>query len=150
MRINGQELTPKPEWRAASLLAILRDELGLVGAKFGCGVGSCGACTVIVDGTAQRSCVLPSEAVAESSVETIESLAAGGTLHPVQQAWLDTHTPQCGYCQAGQIMTAVALLRERPRPTDAEIDAAFIGNLCRCGTYDRIRRAVKLAAGIGR
>jgi isoquinoline 1-oxidoreductase alpha subunit len=127
------------------LLWALRDIAGLKGTKFGCGVAACGACTVIIDGLAIRSCSLPVGAVT-GDVRTIDGLADGDSLHPVQQAWIDEQVPQCGYCQAGQIMNAVALLEEVPYPTDAEIDDAMNGNLCRCGTYPRIRAAIKRAA----
>lgn len=127
------------------LLWVLRDHIGLTGTKFGCGMALCGACTVHLDGQPVRSCVLPVAEVAGRSVETIEGLGKDG-LHPVQQAWIAENVPQCGYCQAGQIMSAVALLRTRPQPTDDEIDAALSPNLCRCGTYQRIRRAVHRAA----
>ena len=131
------------------LLWVLRDELRLTGTKFGCGIGACGACTVHVDGQAQRSCVLPVKAVVGRRVVTIEALAATrDTLHPVQQAWLELDVPQCGWCQAGQMMAVAALLRDKPRPTDEEIDGALRGNLCRCGTYARIRAAVHRAAEI--
>ena len=128
------------------LLWSLREHLGLTGTKYGCGVGTCGACTVLVDGRAIRSCVTPMSAVSGRSVTTIEGLASDGRLHPVQQAWVDEDVAQCGYCQAGQIMSAAALLARTPHPTDAEIDAAMMGNLCRCGTYQRIRRAITRAA----
>jgi isoquinoline 1-oxidoreductase subunit alpha len=127
------------------LLWALRDVLGLTGTKFGCGVAQCGACTVHVDGEPVRSCVRPVSAVVGKRITTIEGLA-GGEDHPVQVAWTRLNVPQCGYCQAGQIMTAAALLASVPRPTDAEIDAAMAGNLCRCGTYVRIRAAVHEAA----
>ena len=131
------------------LLWVLRDELGLTGTKYGCGIGACGACTVHVDGAAQRACLLPVKAVVGRQVVTIEALApAGGPLHPVQQAWLEHDVPQCGWCQAGQMMAVAALLRDKPRPTDEEIDGALRGNLCRCGTYARIRAAVHRAAEI--
>ena len=126
------------------LLWYLRDHAQLTGTKFGCGIGYCGACTVHVDGTARRACLTPLSAVAGHAVTTIEGLAAGGALHPVQQAWLDEDVPQCGYCQAGQIMAAVDLLRRKPQPTDADI--AALTNLCRCGTYPRIRKAIRRAA----
>jgi len=128
------------------LLWVLREELGLLGTKFGCGKALCGACTVHVDGAPKRSCVTPCGDVAGTSIVTIEGLGSGDALHPVQQAWIEENVPQCGYCQAGQIMTAVVLLRARPRPTDAEIDDAMSANLCRCGTYPRIRKAVHRAA----
>jgi aerobic-type carbon monoxide dehydrogenase small subunit (CoxS/CutS family) len=126
------------------LLWVLRDTLGLTGTKFGCGVSLCGACTVHVDGQATRCCVLPVSAVQGKRITTIEGLSSAG-LHPVQQAWIAHEVPQCGYCQPGMIMAVAALLREKPRPTDADIDAA-ITNVCRCGTYARIRRAIHAAA----
>ena len=128
------------------LLWVLREEIGLIGTKFGCGKALCGACTVHVDGQPKRSCVTPCGDVAGTAIVTIEGLAGRDALHPVQQAWIEENVPQCGYCQAGQIMTAVVLLRARPRPTDAEIDDAMSANLCRCGTYPRIRKAVHRAA----
>ncbi len=127
------------------LLWVLRDLLGLTGTKYGCGMAQCGACTVHLDGEQVRSCVLPVSAVGARKVTTIEGLGAAG-LHVVQRAWVEADVVQCGYCQPGQIMAAAALLRARPQPTDAEIDAALAGNLCRCGTYQRIRAAVRLAA----
>jgi isoquinoline 1-oxidoreductase alpha subunit len=130
------------------LLWVLRDLLGLTGTKFGCGMAQCGACTVHLDGQAVRSCVLPVEAVAGRSVTTIEGLSSGG-MHPVQRAWIETDVVQCGYCQPGQIMAAAALLKEKHKPSDAEIDAALSGNLCRCGTYQRIRAAVRRASELG-
>lgn len=126
------------------LLWTLRDDLGLKGAKFGCGIGMCGACTVHVNGTAVRSCVTPLAAVAGAQVTTIEGL--GGD-HPLQKAWIEAQAPQCGYCQPGQIMQAASLLKDKPKPTDADIDAAMAGNLCRCMAYVRIRQAIHLAAG---
>lgn len=128
------------------LLWALRDVAGILGPKFGCGIAACGACTVLIDGAPVRSCVMPVGEV-HGAVTTIEGLAPDGQLHPVQQAWLDEQVAQCGYCQAGQIMTAVALLEEIPAPTDEDIDKAMAGNLCRCGTYPRIRAAIKRAAG---
>ncbi len=128
------------------LLWVLRDHLGLKGAKFGCGVGSCGACTVIVDGLAVRSCITKVSSVAGSKITTLEGLSADGA-HPVQKAWDELDVPQCGYCQSGQMMSAVALLEHTPKPTDAQIDTAMNGNLCRCGTYARIREAIHRAAG---
>jgi isoquinoline 1-oxidoreductase alpha subunit len=131
---------------ATPLLWVLRDHLGLVGTKYGCGQGLCGACTVHFNGAAMRSCVLPLAAAAGQKITTIEGLAADARLTPLQQAWCDEDVSQCGYCQAGQIMSATALLAKNPRPTDADIDGALAGNLCRCGTYQRIRRAVHAAA----
>jgi aerobic-type carbon monoxide dehydrogenase small subunit (CoxS/CutS family) len=128
------------------LLWVLRDELKLVGTKFGCGMAQCGACTVHVNGSPVRSCQMPAASLAGQKITTIEGLAQGGTLTAVQKAWIDNDVPQCGYCQAGQIMTATALLRQKPNPTDAEIDSFMQGNLCRCGTYTRIRAAIKSAA----
>jgi aerobic-type carbon monoxide dehydrogenase small subunit (CoxS/CutS family) len=128
------------------LLWVLRDELKLVGTKFGCGAAQCGACTVHVNGSPVRSCQMPAASLAGQKITTIEGLAQGGTLTAVQKAWIDNDVPQCGYCQAGQIMTATALLRQKPNPTDAEIDSFMQGNLCRCGTYTRIRAAIKSAA----
>jgi len=148
IRINGRVADVPETWRQESLLHVLREPLGLVGAKFGCGVGQCGACTVLLDGEPVRSCLLPAADVGARAVLTVEGLAADGRLHPVQQAWLDEAVPQCGYCQAGQVMGTVALLRQVPCPTDAQIDAALAGHLCRCGTYARIRRAVHRAAGV--
>jgi isoquinoline 1-oxidoreductase alpha subunit len=127
------------------LLWVLRDNLGLVGTKYGCGIAQCGACTVHVNGEAVRSCVLPVSAVGASKVTTIEGLSQNGD-HPVQQAWDQVDVAQCGYCQAGQIMTAAALLKKKPKPTSAEVDAAMTGNICRCGTYHRIREAVLVAS----
>jgi isoquinoline 1-oxidoreductase subunit alpha len=134
------------------LLWALRDELDLIGTKFGCGGGFCGACTVHVDGVATRSCTLPVSRAVGRQITTIEGLQSGSgsaaTLHPVQQAWMELDVPQCGYCQAGQIMTAAALLARRPNPSDDEILTAMNGNICRCGTYVRIRQAVRRAAGL--
>jgi isoquinoline 1-oxidoreductase alpha subunit len=130
---------------ATPLLWVLRESLGLTGTKFGCGVAQCGACTVILDGNAVRSCVAPVARAEDKSVTTIEGLSPTG-MHPVQQAWLAEQVPQCGFCQSGQIMSAVVLLRAIPQPTDRDIDEALTGNICRCGTYLRIRRAVHLAA----
>jgi aerobic-type carbon monoxide dehydrogenase small subunit (CoxS/CutS family) len=127
------------------LLWVLRDHLGMTGTKFGCGMALCGACTVHLDGTATRSCVLPLSAVEGRSVTTIEGLSADRS-HAVQKAWLEIDVPQCGYCQSGQIMSAAALLKTNPKPTDADIDAAMSGNICRCGTYRRIRQAIHRAA----
>ena len=130
---------------ATPLLWVLRDSLGLTGTKFGCGVAQCGACTVILNGDAARSCVTPMSRAEGKYITTIEGLSSNGT-HPVQQAWLTEQVPQCGFCQSGQIMSAVVLLRAIPRPTERDIDEALAGNICRCGTYLRIRRAVHLAS----
>ncbi len=129
------------------LLWVLRDVLNLHGTKFGCGIGQCGACTVHVDGAPGRACLTPISAAANKKITTIEGLSADG-MHPLQKAWVDIDVPQCGYCQAGQIMTAAALLEKHPKPTDAQIDAAMDGNLCRCGTYVRVREAIRKAAGV--
>jgi isoquinoline 1-oxidoreductase alpha subunit len=128
------------------LLWVLRDLIGLTGTKFGCGVAQCGACTVHLDGAPKRSCVTPVSAAESKKITTIEGLSAGGD-HPVQRAWAELDVVQCGYCQSGQIMAAAALLAAKPDPTDADIDAAMSGNICRCGTYQRIRAAVHRAAG---
>ena len=129
------------------LLWVLRDVLGLTGTKFGCGVAQCGACTVHVAGAAVRSCVIPVSAVGNRAITTIEAIGASASGAKVQEAWLDLEVVQCGYCQSGQIMSATALLDAVPHPTDSDIDAAMAGNICRCGTYVRIRRAIKNAAG---
>ena len=128
------------------LLWYLRDELHLTGTKFGCGEGLCGACTVHIDGEAVRSCVTPMKSVSGKKIVTIEGLSAKGD-HPLQKAWQECNVPQCGYCQSGQIMQAAALLKGKPKPTDQEIDETMQGNICRCGTYQRIRQGIKLAAG---
>lgn len=130
------------------LLWVLRDALDMRGTKFGCGVGDCAACTVLMDGKAARSCLLPISEVGKAKVTTIEGLSANGS-HAVQQAWVEEDVAQCGYCQGGQILAAVSLLKTKPNPTDADIDAAMKGNLCRCGAYDRIRNAIKRAAKAG-
>jgi isoquinoline 1-oxidoreductase alpha subunit len=144
-QLNGRSVSPaSPD--DAPLLWVIRDELGLKGSKFGCGIAQCGACTVHVDGQATRSCVTPLSAVAGKAVTTIEGLDPAGA-HPLQAAWIELQVPQCGYCQSGQIMQAAALLKTKPNPTDADIDAAMNGNLCRCMAYVRIRKAIKLAAG---
>jgi len=130
------------------LLWVLREKLGLTGTKFGCGIAQCGACTVHLDGRPIRSCVTPVAAAAGADVRTIEGLAQGEDLHPVQAAWIEHQVPQCGYCQSGQIMSAVALLESNPNPDDDAINAAMSGNVCRCGMYSRIRRAIKSAAAI--
>ena len=144
LQINGRSYRADVD-PDTPLLWVLRDNLGLVGTKYGCGIAQCGACTVHLNGEAVRACVLPVSAVGKGKVTTIEGLSATGT-HPVQQAWNEVDVPQCGYCQAGQIMTAAAFLKRNPKPNTAEIDAAMTGNICRCGTYHRIREAVKVAA----
>lgn len=128
------------------LLWVVRDVFGLTGSKFGCGAGLCGACTMHVDGVAQRTCILPLSAVAGKQVRTIEDLGTADNLHPLQQAWIEQGVPQCGYCQSGQLMSAAALLQQNASPTPEEIDQAMSGNICRCGTYPRIKRAIAAAA----
>jgi aerobic-type carbon monoxide dehydrogenase small subunit (CoxS/CutS family) len=131
------------------LLWVLRDTLGLTGTRFGCGLALCGACTVHVNGQPARSCSTPVSSVEGKDVTTIEGLSADGASHPIQKAWIDVDVPQCGYCQSGQIMSAAALLARKPNPTDADIDQAMRGNICRCGTYQEIREAIHKAAGDG-
>jgi isoquinoline 1-oxidoreductase alpha subunit len=145
LRINGEtrELDISAD---TPLLWALRDVLGLTGTKFGCGIAQCGACTVHLDGTPIRSCVTPVSAVGDRAITTIEAIGATTPGHKIQQAWLDLEVVQCGYCQSGQIMSATALLASKPDPSDADIDAAMAGNICRCGTYVRIREAIKKAA----
>jgi aerobic-type carbon monoxide dehydrogenase small subunit (CoxS/CutS family) len=145
LRINGKKVSVEAA-PGTPLLWVIRDNLGMTGTKFGCGMGLCGACTVHLDGVAAKSCQLPVEAVGGKSVTTIEGLSEDGS-HPVQVAWIAEQVPQCGYCQSGQIMAAAALLASNRHPSDADIDAAMTGNLCRCGTYQRIRRAIHRAAG---
>jgi isoquinoline 1-oxidoreductase alpha subunit len=142
--VNGKAVTVKADPQTP-LLWVLRDELGLTGTKYGCGVAQCGACTVHVDGQPVRSCVTPIDGLSGVKITTIEGL--GGN-HPLQQAWVRHDVPQCGYCQSGQIMSAAALLEQNAAPTDADIDNAMSGNICRCGTYQRIRAAIKDAAGV--
>jgi isoquinoline 1-oxidoreductase alpha subunit len=144
LTVNGQgyDIDVDPDM---PLLWVLRDTLGLMGTRFGCGMAQCGACTVHLDGKPVRSCALLVSAIADKHITTIEGLAPNGALHPVQKAWLDLDVPQCGYCQSGMIMAVAALLKENPRPTDVEIDAA-ITNICRCGTYQRIRAAIHAVA----
>ena len=145
LSINGmsRQVDVAPEM---PLLWVLRDELGLTGTKYGCGMSLCGACTVHLDGVAIRSCVTPVSAVAGKKITTIEGLSADGS-HPLQKAWVTHQVPQCGYCQSGQIMQAASLLTKHPKPTDADIDTEMAGNVCRCGTYPRIRAAIHTAAG---
>jgi isoquinoline 1-oxidoreductase alpha subunit len=145
LRVNGVERSFDGD-AALPLLWYLRDELALTGTKYGCGIAACGACTVHLDGEAVRACVVPVSAAAGKSVVTIEGLSLDGS-HRVQQAWRAHNVPQCGYCQSGQIMQAVALLSRTPKPTDEQIDQAMAGNICRCGTYLRIRAAIRTAAG---
>jgi isoquinoline 1-oxidoreductase alpha subunit len=145
LSINGKTYNVDVE-ADTPLLWVLRDTIGLTGTKYGCGIAQCGACTVHVDGVATRSCQVPVGGVSANTITTIEALAQNGKLHPVQKAWLDLDVPQCGYCQSGMMMAAVALLKDKPKPTDAEIDAAMT-NICRCGTYQRVRAAIHAAAG---
>mgnify|MGYP000854169578 FL=1 len=142
--VNGVQKTVDVD-PSTPMLWVLRDHLDLVGTKFGCGIAQCGACTIHLNGTAVRSCQLPVSAVGNGEIVTIEGISENGD-HPVQLAWIKEDVPQCGYCQAGQIMSATALLKQNPNPTDEEIEAAMAGNLCRCGTYIRIKKAVKEAA----
>ena len=144
LRVNGQthDLDVDPD---TPLLWVIRDTLGLSGTRYGCGIAQCGACTVLIDGTAVRSCMLPVSTATGREVTTIEGMSPNGELHPVQKVWLAQDVPQCGYCQSGVIMAVVALLRAKPKPTDADIDAT-ITNICRCGTYQRIRAAIHAVA----
>jgi len=144
LNINGksQQVNVDP---STPMLWVLRDHLNLVGTKYGCGIAMCGACTIHLEGEAMRSCQLPVSAVGNKAITTIEGLSENGD-HPVQKAWLEHDVPQCGYCQAGQIMNAAALLKSNPKPTDQEIDEGMRGNLCRCGTYVRIKKAIKTAS----
>ena len=144
LNVNGKSVSVKAA-DDTPLLWVLRDEIGLTGPKFGCGIAQCGACTVLADGQPIRSCSMPISGLANMKITTIESL--GGN-HPLQVAWVKHDVPQCGYCQSGQLMSASALLAAKPHPTDADIDAAMDGNICRCGTYQRIRAAIKDAAGM--
>jgi len=146
LNINGVQKTVDVA-ADTPLLWVLRDHLNLVGTKFGCGIGQCGACTVHIDGQPTRACLTPISSVGKSQITTIEGLSPNGE-HPLQKVWQELDVPQCGYCQAGQIMTAAALLKKNPRPTDADIDTALAGNLCRCGTYLRIRAGIHRAAEI--
>ena len=144
LSINGKSYNVDVE-SDTPLLWVIRDTVGLTGTKYGCGIAQCGACTVHIDGVATRSCGLQVADAVGKRITTIEALAQNGKLHPVQQAWLDLDVPQCGYCQSGMMMAVVALLKEKPKPTDADIDAA-ITNICRCGTYQRVRAAIHVAA----
>lgn len=146
LNVNGKAMSADVDGDTP-LLWVLRDTLGILGPKYGCGVAACGACTVHVDGVPMRSCSIPVEAVGTGKVVTIEGVSANAIGKKVQAAWTELDVAQCGYCQAGQIMSATALLAEKPKPTDEDIDAAMSGNLCRCATYTRIRKAIKLASG---
>ena len=145
LRINSRDVTVDVS-ADTPLLWVLRDTLGMTGTKFGCGIAQCGACTVHLNGEAVRSCQLPVGGLEGAEITTIEGISDDGS-HPVQEAWVAEQVPQCGYCQSGQIMSAVALLKKRQNPSDSDIDAAMAGNICRCGTYQRIRRAIHRAAG---
>jgi isoquinoline 1-oxidoreductase alpha subunit len=142
--VNGKAIVTEVD-PVTPLLWVIRDEIGMKGTKFGCGIGMCGACTVHLNGRAIRSCITPVSVVADAAITTIEGLSADGQ-HPLQKAWIATQAPQCGYCQSGQIMQAATLLKDFPEPTDANIDSVMSGNLCRCMAYVRIRKAIKLAA----
>ena len=144
LTVNGKavEVNVNP---STPLLWVIREQVGLTGTKYGCGIAQCGACTVHLDGTAVRSCIVPMAAADGKQITTIEGLAAGGTLHKVQKAWLDSEVPQCGFCQSGMIMAVVALLKDKPKPTDADIDAT-VTNICRCGTFQQVREAIHAAA----
>lgn len=148
--LNGEHIALDPARRDMPLLWWLREDRGLTGTRFGCGQAACGACTVHLDGAPVRACVTRCAAAAGRQVTTIEGLARGSALHPVQRAWIELRVPQCGYCQSGQMMAAAALIAAHPVPTDDQIDAAMNGLLCRCGTYDRIRAAIHLAARLAR
>ena len=150
LNVNGQDRTVDGVADDTPLLWVLRDELKLVGTKFGCGIAQCGACTVHLNGQPIRSCQMPVSAVGTGKITTVEGLANGDTLTALQKAWIEHDVPQCGYCQAGQLMSATALLKAKPNPTDADIDQYMAGNLCRCGTYVRIRNAIKSAAKAGK
>ncbi len=149
LRVNKKAVEVPSQWREETLLQVLRESLGLVGTKFGCGAGLCGACTVLMDGEPVRSCLVPVSAAAGKDIQTVEGLTPQGQLHPVQQTWLNAGIPQCGYCQSGQILATVALLRRSPRPTAQQIDQALIGHLCRCGTQPRVRQAIEQMAKAG-
>jgi len=145
INVNGKEQSVEA-MSDMPLLWVLRDMLGLTGAKFGCGIGACGACTVLVDGEETRSCSTTIAEIGKKKIVTIEGLSKDRS-HPLQKAWIEHDVPQCGYCQTGQIMAAASLLKKKPKPTDADIDEAMGGHICRCGTYQRIREAIKIAAG---
>lgn len=147
LNINGKKSQVDVD-PSTPILWVLRDHLNLVGTKYGCGIAQCGACTIHLDGVAMRSCSLPIQSVGDQKITTIEGLSEKGN-HPIQQAWLEHDVPQCGYCQAGQIMNAAALLKDNPNPSDEDIDAVMNGNICRCGTYTRIKAAIKTAAKMG-
>ena len=144
LNINGEQRQVDVD-PSTPILWVLRDHLNLVGTKYGCGIAQCGSCTIHLDGRATRACIVPVSGIGEQQITTIEGLSENGD-HPVQRAWMEVDVPQCGYCQAGQIMTAAAFLEENPDPTDEQLESAMNGNICRCGTYLRIKRAVKLAA----
>jgi len=146
LKVNGETHSLDVE-KEMPLLWAIRTEIGLTGTKYGCGIAQCGACAVLVDGKAVRSCTLAVSGAEGKEITTIEGLSQGGTLNKVQQAWIAEDVPQCGYCQSGQVMAATALLNRTPHPDESDIDAAMAGNICRCGTYVRIRRAIKRAAG---
>ena len=147
LKVNGKSQSFTGD-ASMPLLWYLRDVLGLTGTKFGCGASLCGACTVHKSGRAIRSCITPMSSLAGAEITTIEGIGTGGQLHPVQKAWIEVNVPQCGYCQPGQIMQAISLLAKTPKPTDQQIDDGMQGNICRCGTYQRIRAAIKTAAGV--
>jgi aerobic-type carbon monoxide dehydrogenase small subunit (CoxS/CutS family) len=147
LKVNSKEYTAEDVDGATPLLWVLRDALGLVGTKYGCGIGACGACTVHLNGQPVRACLIPVSSAADQTITTVEGLApSDDALHPLQRAWIEEDVAQCGYCQAGQLMAAAALLAKNRDPSDADIDQALAGNLCRCGTYLRIRKAVRVAA----
>lgn len=146
LNVNGKKLTVDVDPKTP-MLWVLRDHLDLVGTKYGCGVAQCGACTILLNNVAVRSCQLPVSSIGTKEITTIEGLSESGD-HPLQKAWIEHDVPQCGYCQAGQIMTAAALLKSKPKPSDAEIENAMNGNICRCGTYLRIKAAIKTAAQV--
>ena len=151
LKVNGIERQVETEWRKETLLTVLREHFGLTGSRFSCGIGQCGACLVHIDGVPVTSCLMPASEAVDKNILTSEGLTTWeGTLHPLQQAWIDENVPQCGYCQSGQIMQALALLENNPAPNDNDINLAMNANLCRCGTYDRIRKSIKRAASIMR